>query len=411
MIADSEVAPDRIERVENHGARPEVLAARRGLVGFGARESATVLEPFVYVARRVGDEAAPARLRPPRDQPERARRLEEPFRQTLLQISLFAGLMVAVVVTFIRQRHARELERVRAGVADAAAGPPPRAAGRRLGGDAGGLPRPRPLRAPRLRRARGEREGAAPRAHRLRAGPRRPPRRRPLARAPRREPGRARALPRPPRARRAPPSSTSSGIRTRSASSRRGVAEAPPTPRPSSAVLRFGGELTPEQVLEITVRSVPAPRRPRRAGRDRRRPRRHGARAHGDDEAPVRVGRLARAPHADRRHPRGRRDARRRGRAPGRPRPPARHPRAPVLRDGGPRLGPHRPLSDRVGRRDAPARADPGEGAPDVASSGTSRPPPTRAASRSSSRRRTASPSPATAGASRRSSGTSWTTR
>ena len=122
VIADSEVPPERIERVENHGSRPEVLAARRDVVGFGARTSATVLEPFVYVARRVGEEASPigyVRLAVNQNDLDA---LEAPFRQTLLQISVLAGLIVAVVVTFIRQRHARDLERVRAGVSEAATG-------------------------------------------------------------------------------------------------------------------------------------------------------------------------------------------------------------------------------------------------------------------------------------------------
>ncbi len=131
VIADSEVPPEHIERVENHELRPEVLAAKRGLVGFGERTSATVLEPFVYVARRVGGEASPVgyvRLAVSQNDLDA---LEAPFRRTFLQVSVLAGLMVALVVTFIRQRHARDLERVRSGVAAAAAGrhPEPPAGG------------------------------------------------------------------------------------------------------------------------------------------------------------------------------------------------------------------------------------------------------------------------------------------
>jgi two-component system phosphate regulon sensor histidine kinase PhoR len=125
VLADSEVAPENVAAMENHGTRPEILAARRDLVGFGERESATVLEPFVYVARRVGEETNPVgyvRLAISQNDLDA---LEAPFRRTLTQISVLAGLMVAVVVAFIRQRHARDLERVRAGVAEAAAGRPP----------------------------------------------------------------------------------------------------------------------------------------------------------------------------------------------------------------------------------------------------------------------------------------------
>src|SRR5512140_3418385 len=37
VIADSEVAPEQLGRLENHGSRPEILAARHDLVGFGER--------------------------------------------------------------------------------------------------------------------------------------------------------------------------------------------------------------------------------------------------------------------------------------------------------------------------------------------------------------------------------------
>ncbi|MGE5717442.1 MAG: ATP-binding protein, partial [Acidobacteriota bacterium] len=122
VLGDSEVPSDRLERVENHGARPEVLAARHDVVGFGARTSATVLEPFVYVARRIGPEAAPyGYLRLAISQND-LDLLEAPFRGTLYQVSLAAGLLVGLLVIAIRQRHANDLERVRAGVADAAAG-------------------------------------------------------------------------------------------------------------------------------------------------------------------------------------------------------------------------------------------------------------------------------------------------
>ena len=122
VLGDSEVSPERLERVENHASRPEVLAARRELVGFGARTSATVLEPFVYVARRVGPEAAPyGYLRLAISQNE-LDLIEAPFRGTLYQVSLAAGLLVGLLVFAIRQRHANDLERVRAGVAEAAAG-------------------------------------------------------------------------------------------------------------------------------------------------------------------------------------------------------------------------------------------------------------------------------------------------
>jgi two-component system phosphate regulon sensor histidine kinase PhoR len=122
VLGDSQVAPDRLATVENHGSRPEVVAARRDGTGFGERSSATVLEPFVYVARRVGPEAAPyGYLRLAISQTD-LDLLEAPFRASLYQVSLAAGLLVGFFVTVIRQRHANDLARVRAGVAEAAAG-------------------------------------------------------------------------------------------------------------------------------------------------------------------------------------------------------------------------------------------------------------------------------------------------
>jgi two-component system phosphate regulon sensor histidine kinase PhoR len=122
VLGDSEVPPERIDRVENHASRPEILAARRDLVGFGARTSATVLEPFVYVARRVGPEAAPLGYLRLAISQNALDLLEAPFRATLYRVSLAAGLLVGLLVIAIRQRHANDLERVRAGVAEAAAG-------------------------------------------------------------------------------------------------------------------------------------------------------------------------------------------------------------------------------------------------------------------------------------------------
>ncbi len=256
VIADSEVPPNRIERVENHGSRPEVLAARRAGVGFGARESATVLAPFVYVARRVGDEAAPlgyVRLAISQNDLDA---LEEPFRRTLLQISLFAGLMVAVVVTFIRQRHARDLERVRAGVADAAAGRHPEP-------PAGGSEETQEVFLALARFARlvsAEREGSEKARLLARTVFEQVPvgllvvdRSLALLDA---NPA-ALALFHVPAG--APRAALVDLVRHPDALSlfEAGVADGSPEAAPSSAVLRFGGELTPEQVLEITVRSVP----------------------------------------------------------------------------------------------------------------------------------------------------------
>lgn len=51
--ADSEVAPEGIAAVENHGHRPEVVAARRAGQGIARRQSDTLRRDLVYAATRV----------------------------------------------------------------------------------------------------------------------------------------------------------------------------------------------------------------------------------------------------------------------------------------------------------------------------------------------------------------------
>jgi two-component system phosphate regulon sensor histidine kinase PhoR len=256
VIADSEVPPERIERVENHGSRPEVLAARRDVVGFGARTSATVLEPFVYVARRVGEEASPigyVRLAVNQNDLDA---LEAPFRQTLLQISVLAGLIVAVVVTFIRQSHARDLERVRAGVSEAAAG-------RHPAPPVGGSEETQEVFLALARFARlvsKEREGSEKARLLARTVFEQVPvgllvvdrglallDANPVALSLFHVPAGA------PRAALVDLVRHPDALRLFEA----GVATTDAGAPPSSTVLRFGGELTPEQILEVTVRAVP----------------------------------------------------------------------------------------------------------------------------------------------------------
>jgi two-component system phosphate regulon sensor histidine kinase PhoR len=126
VLADSEVEPERLARVENHGTRPEVLEARRSGFGFFRRTSATVEVPFVYVARRIGTESAPlGYVRLAMSQHELDAQ-EAPFRRTVNRVSVGAGFLVAALFLAVRQRQRRELSRVTAGIAEAAEGRAPR---------------------------------------------------------------------------------------------------------------------------------------------------------------------------------------------------------------------------------------------------------------------------------------------
>ena len=125
VLADSDVTPDKVPSLENHGARPEIVEARRSGVGFDRRSSATVDMPFVYVARRLGSEgAATGFVRLAISQQVLDAR-EAPFRRTLLRVSLGAGLLVALLFLAVRRRQRGEFRRVRQGIADAAEGRPP----------------------------------------------------------------------------------------------------------------------------------------------------------------------------------------------------------------------------------------------------------------------------------------------
>ncbi|MFI5180662.1 MAG: ATP-binding protein [Thermoanaerobaculia bacterium] len=126
VVGDSDVTPDKLSALENHATRPEIVEARRTGLGFHRRPSATVGLPFVYVARRVGSEEAPAGFVRLSVSQQELDTQEAPFRRTIVQVSLGAGLLVALLFLAVRQRHRRELSRVMLGIVDAAEGRSPR---------------------------------------------------------------------------------------------------------------------------------------------------------------------------------------------------------------------------------------------------------------------------------------------
>ena len=122
VLQDSAVSPDRIATVENHLDRPEIRQARAAGAGFDRRRSATVVERFVYVARRIGPSTAPTgylRLAVPESSLAGS---EAPFRRRTDTISLVFGAVVFAVLAAARLRHASEQARVARAVAEAAAG-------------------------------------------------------------------------------------------------------------------------------------------------------------------------------------------------------------------------------------------------------------------------------------------------
>jgi len=125
VVADSEVSPAELPRLENHARRPEVLEARARQVGFGRRRSATVGEPYLYIARRLGPAAAPlGTLRIAISQSE-IEESEAPFRRQMGALSASMGLLVGILVFLGRRQHTRELALVRQAIGAAAAGSSP----------------------------------------------------------------------------------------------------------------------------------------------------------------------------------------------------------------------------------------------------------------------------------------------
>lgn len=133
VLADSDVEPGRLAAVENHGGRPEVVEARRNLTGVDRRRSATVAEPFVYIARRIsGGHVARFAVRQ-----EALLAAEAPLSRRFGAISVGAGLLVGVVLVLFRRRHSFELAAARSAVTSAQQGvaPSPTAAATDEGAD------------------------------------------------------------------------------------------------------------------------------------------------------------------------------------------------------------------------------------------------------------------------------------
>ena len=125
VLADSDVTPDELSSIENHGTRPEIVEARRGGVGFDRRSSATVDIPFVYVVRRLGTESVPTGFVRLAISQQVLDAQEAPFRRTVFRVSLGAGLLVAVLFLAVRRRQRSEFRQVKQGIAEAAEGRPP----------------------------------------------------------------------------------------------------------------------------------------------------------------------------------------------------------------------------------------------------------------------------------------------
>ena len=95
VVGDSEVAQDQLSTLENHGDRPEVVAAAAEGVGSARRMSTTVGEEMLYVAVRGSKGVARAAV--PLDELDRS---VWQLRLVILLASLF-GLAIAAIVSAV----------------------------------------------------------------------------------------------------------------------------------------------------------------------------------------------------------------------------------------------------------------------------------------------------------------------
>lgn len=108
VVADSEVAPADLARLENHGDRPEVIDALRSGMGNAIRYSSTLRTDMMYVAAPFGDRTV-VRLALPLSGLEEA---QERLQRTLgaaLAVAVLASLLLSYFLSNVNSRHLRTL--------------------------------------------------------------------------------------------------------------------------------------------------------------------------------------------------------------------------------------------------------------------------------------------------------------
>lgn len=101
VVGDSEVAYVDLNGLDNHGTRPEIVAARQGLVGRSERYSATLRQDMLYVARSIGTGRTVLRLAITLDE---VRELQGHVSKAILLASAL-GLAVALVLAYGAARY------------------------------------------------------------------------------------------------------------------------------------------------------------------------------------------------------------------------------------------------------------------------------------------------------------------
>lgn len=108
VVADSEVAPPQLGRLENHGDRPEVRQALRSGTGSAIRYSATLHTDMMYVASSFG-EGAVIRLALPLSGLEQAKVRLQRTLAAALAVAVAASLLLSYILSNVNSRHLRTL--------------------------------------------------------------------------------------------------------------------------------------------------------------------------------------------------------------------------------------------------------------------------------------------------------------
>lgn len=108
VVADSGLAPDEWEKLENHANRPEVRQALKEGIGSAIRYSATLHTDMIYVAAPFGDHGV-VRLALPLSELEQAK---ERLRRSLgaaLAVAVLASLLLSYFLSNLNSRNLRRL--------------------------------------------------------------------------------------------------------------------------------------------------------------------------------------------------------------------------------------------------------------------------------------------------------------
>jgi len=104
VVADSEVAPAELFKLENHGNRPEVQQALQTGMGSAIRYSATLKTDMLYVAAPFGDNAV-LRLALPLSGLEQAKQRLQKSLAAVLSMAVLASLILSYVLSNVNSRN------------------------------------------------------------------------------------------------------------------------------------------------------------------------------------------------------------------------------------------------------------------------------------------------------------------